>query len=59
MMFWSVGLGFLQLDALNTAKQMRGFGLFVPVVCLIAMAIVSVRYRLKLRGLAHTGGRLC
>ncbi len=58
MMFWSVGLGFLQLDALNTAKQMQGFGLFVPLVCLIAMVIVSIRYRLKLRSLAHTGSRL-
>lgn len=58
MMFWSVGLGFLQLDALNMAKQMQGFGLFVPLVCLIAMVIVSIRYRLKLRGLAHAGGRL-
>ena len=57
MMFWSVGLGFLQLDALNMAKQMQGFGLFVPLVCLIAMVIVSIRYRLKLRGLAHAGGR--
>lgn len=50
MMFWAVGLGFLQLDALNTAKQMQGFGLFVPVICLIAMLIVSIRYRIKLRG---------
>lgn len=49
MMFWAVGLGFWQLDALNTAKQMQGFGLFVPVVCLIAMVVVSARYRLKLR----------
>lgn len=52
MMFWSVGLGFLQLDFLNTAKKMQGFGLFVPIACLIAMAVVSVRYRLKIRKLA-------
>lgn len=51
MMLWTVGLGFLQLDMLNTAKQMQGFGLFIPVVCLFALVAVSIRYRIKLHGI--------
>lgn len=45
MMFWSVALAFFQLDLLNDAKQMQGFGLFIPILCLIALLIVSIRYR--------------
>ena len=51
MMLWTVGLGFLQLDMLNTVKQMQGFGLFIPVVCLFALVAVSIRYRIKLHGI--------
>lgn len=45
MVLWSIALAFVQLDLLNKAKQTPGFGLLIPVLCLIALLIVSIRYR--------------
>lgn len=43
MMLCSVALAFWQLDCLNTAKELPGFGLFVPVLCGVLALLMYVR----------------
>lgn len=43
MVLCSIALAFWQLDCLNTAKELPGFGLFVPVLCGVLALLMYVR----------------
>lgn len=42
-------LAFVQLDILNKAKALPGFGLAVPLFCLVAWLFSSIRFRSMIR----------
>lgn len=45
----TLALAFVQLDILNKAKSLPGFGLAVPFFCLVAWLFTSIRYRSAIR----------
>lgn len=49
MMLITVALAFVQLELLNQAKQLSGFGLLPSILCVLALVIASLRFRAMIR----------
>ena len=45
----TLALAFIQLDMLNKAKGIPGFGLFIPLLCFVVWLFTSIRFRSMIR----------